>query len=304
MDYFKVFFENWGMVWIAVAGISAILGMFGGVRDKETNKITMFGKILLALLIISVIGAFLGLVAQADRSNKAQEQTIQILKDTRQSLVELSRILQPLDQAEVTLFVDLTCDPVAYEAFCSSAQAQANDALAERQELHEKLKSPKLSPGSSFSSSKEFDWSKWSKWPSGPDAWLVLPIFKTKEDFEKYATGNCLKCPEAGDLTLWAFVLPKNFSPNFRVMTDGSVGVSFLIKPEKLRYFITSKKVMSVPDLEGAILSISDVFQQFFEVLTPTTIFLETPKGQRITGKFRARETSGDKIFFAEFSSP
>src|SRR5262249_204781 len=157
----------WGLIAIAVAGVTAIVGILWDAKDKETKKITIWGKILFCITIVSTVGAlvsqFFERRASDARNKKSQDETVQLLDSTRQTILELSRILPPLDQPEVTLDLDLACGPVAYEAFCSSVQTQANEAYARHQELPSQLRSGTLGRVTTrlfVDSSLKIDWSK------------------------------------------------------------------------------------------------------------------------------------------------
>jgi hypothetical protein len=306
MEFLSNFPAYWKEASIVVAGVAAALSIFWEVKDKQTKKITGWGRIFLGITVVSMLGALFAQVLENKdsdaRNKKAQDEALQLLTHTRQGILELSRLLQPLDQPTVTLFIDLSCGLPAYEAFCSSAQAQSDEAFAAHQKVASRLPpgslGSSLPPGSSFGGGEKFDWSKWPN-TIGPISFMHLHLFKTKKEFEQYADGQCLNCAEAGDFTLSTFVTSESFSPSFLVTTD-KIWVHFLAVFKEMKPSVKRTTIMSVPDLEGAVISIYDPL--FFEVLTPTTIFIDTPRGQRIVGKFQVRETRGEKVYFAEFS--
>src|SRR5262249_30787350 len=159
----------------------------------------------------------------------------QLLDSTRQSILELSRILQPLDQPEVTLYLDLACGPAAYEAFCSSVQTQANEAYARHQEL--KLLSGTLGSSTTafFSdSSLKIDWSKWPT-AVGASSFVSLGIFRTKEKFEAQRE----TCELCGDLTILARVTSEMLKPMVFVETNG-VRMKFIANLGKTNLHIRS----------------------------------------------------------------
>jgi hypothetical protein len=296
MDWFP---EYWALIAIAIAGASGIVGILWDVRDKTTHKITIWGRTLFCITILSTAGAFVAQVlanrASEARNKKAQEETIQLLTHTRQGIVELSRILQPLDQPTIVLSVDLACGAAAYQAFCSSAQSQAAEALANLQRLSRMQ-------GSVVSGNiAKFDW---STWPNGHGPFFPftrLHVFKTKEKFEEYAKGKLFAPSNEGDVTFRApFITSEVFTPFFMVKANG-FHISFQIALRHVRPELTTTEVMSVPDLQGAIVAIYD--PDFFAIFNPTEISIETPRGQTMRGNVYARETTGAKIFFAELSA-
>jgi hypothetical protein len=294
MDWFP---EYWALIAIAIAGATGIVGILWDVRDKETHKITIWGKTLFCITILSTVGAVVAQVlanrASDARNKKAQEETIQLLTHTRQGIVELSRILQPLDQPTIVLSVDLASGAAAYQAFCSSAQSQAAEALANHQRLFGK-------EGSVFYGNiAKFDWSNWPNGVGPIFPFTDLHVFKTKDKFAEYV--NCLRCTNAGDVTFRAlFITSEMFSPLFMVRAHG-LHISFQIILKDVRPKMKTTEVMSIPDLQGAIVAIYE--PKFFEILNPTEISIQTPRGQSMRGNFYARETTGAKIFFAELSA-
>jgi hypothetical protein len=120
--------EYWGVAAIVVAGASAIVSIPWDVRDKDTKRITFWGRFFLCITVVSTVGALTSQVLQNRQSDarnkKTQDDTIKLLTDTRQSIFELSRILQPLDRPDVTLLLDLECGPIAFKDFCVRAQEE------------------------------------------------------------------------------------------------------------------------------------------------------------------------------------
>ena len=296
MDWFS---EYWALVAIAIAGATGIVGILWDVRDKTTHKMTIWGRTLFCITILSTVGALVAQVlanrASDARNKKAQEETIQLLNHTRQGIVELSRILQPLGQPTIVLSVDLACGAAVYQAFCSSAQSQAADALANIQRLSRTQESVVTG------NIAKFDWSNWSNGHGPFFPFTRLHVFKTKGKFEEYAKGKLFAPSNEGDVTFHApFITSEMFTPFFMVRADG-FQISFQIALKDSRPEIKNTEVMSVPDLQNAIVAIYD--PDFFAIFNPTKISIQTPRGQSMGGNFYPRETTGAKIFFAELSA-
>jgi hypothetical protein len=302
MDWFP---DYWALLAIAIAGATGIVGLLWDVRDKTTHKITLWGKTLFCITILSTVGAVVAqvLVTRASdaRNKKAQEETIQLLTHTRQSIVELSRILQPLDQPTIVLSVDLACGATAYQAFCSSAQSQAAEAIAEFQATVAKQYLPGGVAIEASGPIKNFDW---SKWPNGFGPFFPFTrfhVFKTEDKFEEYSKGNCLSCRSASDMTFEEVVTSKVFSPLFQLKSGGA-DVTFQITFKDVHPEMNNTEVMSIPDLQHAVVVI--YAPDFLEILKPTSVSVETPRGQTMRGNFQARDTTtGAKIYFAELSA-
>jgi len=303
MDWFP---EYWALIAVAIAGATGIVGILWEVRDKKTHKITIWGRTLFCITILSTAGAFVAQVlanrASEARNKKAQEETIQLLTHTRQGIVELSRILQPLDQPTIVISVDLACGAAAYEAFCASAQSQAAKAIDEFQATV----APQMPGGGPAIEASgpisKFDWSKWPNRLRGPFfPFTRFHVFKTKEQFEEYTKGNCLDCATEGDLMFEEVVTPQVFSPLFQLGRDGTA-VTFKITFKNMRPRVNNTDIMSIPDLQHAVVVISND-PEFFKILKPTSVSVATPRGQTMRGNFYAREAAGTKIFFAELSA-
>jgi hypothetical protein len=293
MDWFP---EYWALIAVAIAGATGIVGILWDVRDKTTHKITIWGRTLFCITILSTAGAFVAQVlanrASEARNKKAQEETIQLLTHTRQGIVELSRILQPLDQPTIVLSVDLACGATAYQAFCSSAQSQAAEAHAEIQKRM-------ISIGSVVEGSiPNFDWSTWPN-HFGPFFPLMrLRFFKTKNKFEEYAKGDLWS--NEVDMTFRTPIITSEFTPFYSVRAH-DFHISFKITLKDARPEMNNTEVMSVPDLQGAVVAVYEPY--FFAIFNPTEISIQTPKGQSMRGQFHVRETTSAKVFFAELSA-
>ena len=307
MWFLTEFSAHWKEASIILAGAAAVVSILLEIRDKQTKRLTGWGRIFLGITIIVALGALFAQVLEnaetQARNAKSQEQTLQLLTQTRQSILELSRILQSLDQPKITLYLDLNCGPPMYEAFCQSAQTQANAAMSAHQNFFSQLPPgwivSTLGPGSVFSGGENFDWSKWPQ-TSGPVVFIYLQFFRTTKQFEEYA--NCVICAGGADLTAFALLTGKTVSPLFTIKSDGDAWVQFVAKVEHAQIRAQTTAIMSIPDLQGAVVSLYDP-QPSFQVLTPRTISIDTARGQRVTGKFQIRELNGKKLFFAEFPS-
>jgi hypothetical protein len=73
------------------------------------------------------------------RNKESQDRMLQITSQTARSVNELRRLMQPLENPEITVFLDLTCGPAKYEKFCTSAQTQADKEWENHKKLTEQL---------------------------------------------------------------------------------------------------------------------------------------------------------------------
>src|SRR6516162_8746017 len=113
MWFLTEFSAHWKEASIILAGAAAVVSILLEIRDKQTKRLTGWGRIFLGITIIVALGALFAQVLEnaetQARNAKSQEQTLQLLTQTRQSILELSRILQSLDQPKITLYLDLNC---------------------------------------------------------------------------------------------------------------------------------------------------------------------------------------------------
>jgi hypothetical protein len=81
MDWFP---DYWALIGIVIAGATGIVGILWEVRDKKTHKITISGRTLLCITILSTAGAFVAQVLAIARNKKAQEETTALAREAAQ----------------------------------------------------------------------------------------------------------------------------------------------------------------------------------------------------------------------------
>ena len=106
-----------------------MLGLLTEFRDQQTKRVTKWGKIPLAGILIS---SALGMAAQFGESYEKEQKD---QKDARAALVlaqktdanvtNIQRILTPLDDINVTIDLKLHCDQNPYDEFCKSVISHA-----------------------------------------------------------------------------------------------------------------------------------------------------------------------------------
>jgi hypothetical protein len=105
-------------------------------------------------------------------------------------------------------------------------------------------------------------------------------VFQSKDDDEKYIAGQCYFCY---DLRAAEFLALDDLSVSYHVKTEGVVP-SFLLTLRDMKLERRTSNIMSVPDLDGAFFVLN--YTEVFEILTPTTVFVDTPRGVRVEGTF------------------
>lgn len=227
---------------------------------------------------------------------------VELLQNMRTSVSNLTRILQPLEAPKVTLFFDLDCPEPKYKSFCESAQEQSDAEFAKHNKMTAYLPEDSLGEilpeGSSFTGGEKFDWSKWPGFPLGPFTLLYLHVFKNESDLKAYTEGKCLRCAEIGDMTFDSLVTGENLSAHYLVQPK-RIWVSYLASLNMNPSIITGN-IVSSPDMDGSFVAVSDT--NLFEALRLTNIFIDTPRGQRISGKFEKRETKNGIVYVSKLS--
>ncbi len=119
------------LVAVISSGAFGVLGLLKDFKDKETHKVTRWGYISLAGILISTT---LGEASQQIEESKAEaarlkteletrestEKTLKIVTTTAATLRDVKRSLFSLDGASFSLEIPLRCDSVTNKALCGA----------------------------------------------------------------------------------------------------------------------------------------------------------------------------------------
>jgi hypothetical protein len=263
------FSSYWKEFSIFLVAIFAIASVVWEVKDKRTKKFTNWGRIFLALTVFSALGGFYAQwrdnAAEDKRNVEAQSNMLRLLERTESSVRDLSRLLQPIERPNISLFLKPDCGSAKLKAFCDSVRSQAKREAAAFKGI----------PGGSFSV-KSVDWSAW------PAGFLLghptIYFFKDAKAADKFLSERCLICDSGGDMHLGFFVTSKNVSV---VYDENTEEIEFLAKEDSVLPAIHNDNILSVVDIPGSTMIVSEG-GQLLNDLAATTIFIETSRGKTI----------------------
>jgi len=118
------FVTAWKIASIVFTGGFGILGLLKDYKDKKTNKITKWGRISLAGILVS---SLLGMAAQLKESSEQErareataKQTLALARNTDNAVKQIQRVLSQLDNPEVSLIFHVPCTNQKFAEFCRS----------------------------------------------------------------------------------------------------------------------------------------------------------------------------------------
>jgi hypothetical protein len=94
------FVSAWKASSIVLTGAFGILGLVKDYKDKTTNRITLWGQVSLAGILLSTI---LGVAAQLKESSDNASKALALARKTDRTLQEVERLLTPLDEPRIHL---------------------------------------------------------------------------------------------------------------------------------------------------------------------------------------------------------
>jgi hypothetical protein len=195
------FITTWKASSIVLTGAFGVLGLLKDFKDKVTHKVTLWGYISLAGIVLSTA---LGVAAQlkessdeqvarkitAEQTRAAAEQTLEIVKNSSATLRQVKRTLSSLSGASMELDFHVPCIEREFKKFCSVAKSGRLDLGTPQGGL--------------------------MGWPTGSGKFIFyasLNVFAHRSDAEKYIRGEA----HFGDLAF-----------NLRIPSDELFGIGIL----------------------------------------------------------------------------
>jgi hypothetical protein len=114
---------------IIASGFFGVLGLVTDFRSKETGKLSAWGKLSLAGVILTSSFALAiqwmdELVSERSRRDDAAE-TLRIVQNTEGTLSDIKRLLKPLDEPLVSMYFKLPCENEKIRAFCEEVISES-----------------------------------------------------------------------------------------------------------------------------------------------------------------------------------
>jgi hypothetical protein len=109
------FIQAWKAVSIVLTGLFGILGLLTNFKDKQTGKITNWGWVSLAGIVVSSV---CGVTAQLKESSDNAAKALAIAQSSNATLTNIQRSLSSLNGAQYSLMFDVACADRRYANFC------------------------------------------------------------------------------------------------------------------------------------------------------------------------------------------
>jgi hypothetical protein len=255
------FVTAWKASSIVLTGAFGILGLVKEYKDKDTKKITTWGRISLAGILVS---STLGVMAQLKESSnqerdkdKTAKQTLALVQKTDSTVRDIQRLLSPLDEPQVSMSFDIDCLSDLYKSFCWG------------------LRTPLSPKGLSSYGSKESH--IWTGWPRGQSDvfFLGLNVFINGKNAQLFLDEG----KNEGDLVLSVFATTGGGSRSmFLGVSSERVSLDVL----EMRARITSNgQIRSTLDFSGVTLIVTEPFGRLRD-LTLRHLEITLKNGQRL----------------------
>jgi hypothetical protein len=242
------FASYWKEIAVVLAALFAIAGTVFDVKDKASNRITIWGRIFFGLTILSMIGGFYAQweenVSEAARSKQSQDDMLKIVENTNRNVYDLSRILQPLGRSNVYLGFSPNC--IEVKEFCDAAIKEA------------KQEWPSDDPHISAFTVKDIDWSKWPDITNTPS--ISLRFYKDRDRAKKYLDGDCLVCTSDMSFGLYfntSDITASNMPMSVMYLVD-SGQLDILVVNNGISPNVNNDSMLSTIDLPGSTLFIQE----------------------------------------------
>ena len=181
------FASSWKEIAVVLAAFFAVAGTIFEVKDKASHRITIWGRTFFGLTILSMIGGFYAQweenAREVSRNKQSQDDMLKLVESTNKNLYDLTRLLQPLGKANVSLAFEPNC--VESTEFCDAALTTAGKERSADNVV-------------SFSL-HDVDW---TKWPDRRGEFISLHFFKDRSMARAYLNGSCIECESAREIYL------------------------------------------------------------------------------------------------------
>jgi hypothetical protein len=111
----------WKASSIVLTGAFGILGLVKDYKNKETNRLTRWGTISLAGIIISTL---LGVVAQLQESSDNADKALALARKSDSTLRDIEKALSPIEDPQVSVQFRVDCDSANFKLFCTKTEAR------------------------------------------------------------------------------------------------------------------------------------------------------------------------------------
>jgi hypothetical protein len=269
----------WKEVSVILTGLFAVLGLAGEYKDKDTGKLTVWGRTFLVLTIVSM---GFGLIAQI-QDNKDSDR---LLTQTQNAVHQLTRIIQAFDAPAISIALEMNCTSGKFKPYCD-------------RHLHDKKSRDEVYRASGgIDPTYSVD-----DLPGGPNVLLPLHVyfFKEKRDFDDFVKGRDFILAGKGDASIDLLLNNYAKEPNLEVYGMPERGFEIHGYVSRASIKLKDQKIISIADLPGSIMVITEG-NKMLNDLTPMWFSLTTPRGQEIVvDQFTPQMIGGSRIFTHAF---
>ncbi|MDR3749689.1 MAG: hypothetical protein P4M04_16335 [Acidobacteriota bacterium] len=246
------FVTAWKASSIVLTGGFGVLGLLKDFKDKETHKVTTWGYVSLAGILLSTI---LGVAAQLKEASDDASKAFRLAQKTDITLNEIERGLYRLEDPRVVLTFEVPCGDDRYKTFCK--ELRKNDPNQD-----------------------EVFAQNWIGWPSKRQLLAEVNFFVNSKDADRFETDPSSAWGD-GDLSMIVQGALKSEGETLSAIPDDKGHVEVKLVDSKPEIIKNNGKFASVRDFENA----TGVFS--YTALEPYDLRLigfglETKSGQRI----------------------
>jgi hypothetical protein len=274
----------WKILSALSAGCFGVLALLKDYKDKATGKITIWGRVSLAGILISTL---LGILAQLKESSEAEKakariaaQTLELaqntsvaVRNTAVAVSELRRALSPFEDPRFSVQARLPCNSDKYRQLCLEYKAtKITDRVAKIQALS------KLNGA------------------FGKLIYFEVEIFVDSSDAGKFLEG---RIPH-GDFYAFAHAIDPNQGDHYSNGPDEDV-VFFDNRRVEPGTAINNGRILSILDVYGATVLVTEFGGYGEPGWTVESLSIATGRGRRISNSKPAQRVSKGDLIFSKF---
>ena len=251
----------WKEASVILTGLFAVLGLAGEYKDKDTGRLTGWGR---TFLVLTVVSMGFGLIAQI-QDNKDSDR---LLERTQKSVHQLSRIIQAFDEPTISVMLEINCKSVRFKDYCSTHLAEKKHRMQAGGERG--LDAPY--------STKDL--------PGGPQVILQLFVhfFKDKRESDEVIANGLILNNDSGDTTAELFLTNYADEANLQVLSLMESTFEIVGSKEKAAIHLQNQKIISIADLPGStvVVTAGSADSAQLNGLKLAQISLTTRRGQEV----------------------
>lgn len=276
---------------VILTGGFGILGLLKDFNDHETHRVTVWGKVSLAGILISTLLGVAIEIKQAVDERAAKEttaeQTLALMKNTDATLNQIQRTFTTITDMRWRMTFVIPCEDDVLREFCANARPLAR----------------------SDGDSAVGDPSLWSKWPIGPGRFefhFSIRVFARGSPIDETLVGHPDTWGDVNpDLTLTQVIVGDkngcsecaNISSPFFGEDKDQLLLSVRFQPEPIS---SNGSIQSKADLAGATLVVvtrqmlrASTFKRTYQLLRPRSVNVTLRDGETLTGAWFRPDTEG-----------